>query len=54
MNKPLKLKYCLLVLLMCLGVLSAHGQEPLVTVQVTKVPLKKVLNEVERQTTYRF
>lgn len=54
MNKPLKLKYCLLVLLMCLGVLSAHAQEPLVTVQVTKVPLKKVLNEVERQTTYRF
>lgn len=54
MNKPLKLKYCLLVLLMCLGISAAHAQEPLVTVQVTKAPLKKVLNEVERQTAYRF
>jgi len=39
---------------MCLGISAAHAQEPLVTVQVTKAPLKKVLNEVERQTAYRF
>ena len=42
------------LLLVCLVTAAAYAQGPMVTVQVSKAPLKKVLNEVERQTPYRF
>ena len=54
MNKPFHLMRLWALLLVCLVTAAAYAQGPMVTVQVSKAPLKKVLNEVERQTPYRF
>ena len=49
-----EIKYCVLMLLLCVVSLGAYAQGQTVTVNLKNVSLKQMFSAIERQTTYRF
>lgn len=49
-----ELKYCLLMLLFCLGSMAVHAQSQEIDIHLKNASLKQVFSVIEKQTTYRF
>lgn len=49
-----EIKYCLVMLLLCLFSLGSSAQGQRVTIHLKNASLRQVFSSIERQTTYRF
>lgn len=54
MKVHLKLKFCILTMLLFLNTSWIKAQDATVSINVTRSSLKQVFSEIEKQTTYRF